>query len=87
MSLIILYVAVYLPLLPGTRTMYRASGSSAACVGFLGYCGGFAAKFVRDERDLASTGRLMSTWSTLTIVQVEVIEKRSARMVSSHAKW
>jgi len=45
-----------IPLLPGTRTMYKTRGSRAWCVGFRGYCGGFANKFVREESERASIG-------------------------------
>lgn len=36
--------------------MYRTNGSCAFCEGFRGYLGGFAARFVSADSDLASTG-------------------------------
>lgn len=36
--------------------MYRTNGSCTFCVGFRGYLGGFAARFVSADSDLASTG-------------------------------
>lgn len=45
-----------IPLLPGTRTIYNTSGSRGFWVGFRGYAGGLAARFVRETRDFASTG-------------------------------
>lgn len=45
---------IAVPLLPGTRAMYKTSGSFRTCVGFLGYGGGFEASEVSVDRDLAS---------------------------------
>lgn len=36
--------------------MYRTSGSSGFCVGFLGYAGGFEARLTMDPSERASTG-------------------------------
>jgi hypothetical protein len=43
-----------IPLLPGTREMYRTKGSFLGSVGFRGYEGGFDASTVKEERDFAS---------------------------------
>lgn len=42
------------PLLPGTRAMYKIKGSCFTCVGFLGYAGGLEARAVSVDSDLAS---------------------------------
>lgn len=43
-----------LPRVPGTRDMYSTRDSRGCSVGFTGYWGGFAARKLSDERDLAS---------------------------------
>ena len=45
-----------LPLLPGTRMIYKTSGSSCSCVGLRGYLGGFDAIDVMLDNERASTG-------------------------------
>ena len=43
-----------IPLLPGTRAIYKTSVSCLPCVGFRGYAGGLDASAVREDNDRAS---------------------------------
>lgn len=55
-----------IPLLPGTRTMYKTSGSRTSWVGFRGYCGGLANKADSDDSERASTGAVMDEMTAQT---------------------
>jgi hypothetical protein len=55
---------VLVPSLPGTRTIYKTSGSRTLCVGFRGYCGGFANNVVNEDSERASTGAVMDRGMT-----------------------
>lgn len=43
-----------LPLVPGTRDIYKDKGSCLSSEGFSGYCGGFDARMLRSDSEWAS---------------------------------
>lgn len=53
---LVLSTHAYVPLLPGTRMIYKTRGSIRSCVGFRGYLGGLDAIDVMPDSDRASTG-------------------------------
>lgn len=73
-------------LLPGTRTMYRTSGSLTSCVGFRGYCGGFERRDVSEAKDSASTAvvvidvRLGMTLASVIVVGRACFEMGSVQI-------
>jgi hypothetical protein len=68
------------PLLPGTRTMYKTRRSCTSCVGFLGYFGGFARRWLKEDIDCASIGRFMDIYWSCERVALPLVDRLHIRV-------